>query len=151
MNANPQKESIPKNHLRKRSNILRIFAIPILVLLALEILSGSLLADERVASIPYDFGLLSLHALAKILLIAISAIAFIISLRLSGLRNRVATGLALLSTIGATIAGLVYQYAGKSPTADGIMGGLSGLVLIAAILLLVWGSVAKSNLSMSTA
>ncbi len=128
-----------------KSKILRILSIPILVLLAMEIASGSLLADQRVAGISYDFGFLVFHALAKILLLAVTVLALGISFRLPSLRNRIAAALAFGSTLGATIAGLAYQYAGKSPIADGVMGGLSGLVLIAAILLLIWGSVAKTK------
>jgi hypothetical protein len=133
------------NNNQSKSRILRILSIPILVLLAMEIASGSLLADQRVAGIPYDFGFLVFHALAKILLLAVTVLAVIISGRLPSLGNRVAAAVAFGSTLGATIAGLAYQYAGKSPIADGVMGGLSGLVLIAAILLLIWGSVAKTK------
>jgi hypothetical protein len=121
-----------------KSRILRVLSIPILVFLAIEIATGSLLADQRVAGIPYGFGLLVFHALAKILLLAFTVLAVIISLRLPSLHNRIAAILALGAALGATIAGLAYQYAGKSPVADGVMGGLSGLVLIAAILLLIW-------------
>ncbi len=126
-----------------KSKILRILSIPILIFLVIEIASGSLLADQRVAGIPYDFGFLALHALAKILLLSVTVLVVIISFRRQSLRNRAAAVLAFGSTLGATIAGLVYQYAGKSPVADGVMGSLSGLVLLAAILLLIWGSAAK--------
>ncbi len=111
----------------------------------MEIASGSLLADQRVAGIPYDFGFLVFHALAKILLLTITVLAVIISFRLPSLGNGAAATVAFGSTLGATIAGLAHQYAGKSPIADGVMAGLSGLVLIAATLLLIWGSVAKTK------
>ncbi len=139
--TSPEGRKLENN--QPKSKILRVLSIPILVFLAMEIASGSLLADQRVAGIPYDFGFLVFHALAKILLLAVTVLAVIISFRLPSSRNRAAATVAFGSTLGATIAGLIYQYAGKSPIADGGMAGLSGLVLIAAILLLIWGSVAR--------
>ena len=144
MTDEPSKER-KLNGDQPRSKILRVLSIPILVFLAMEIASGSLLADQRVAGIPYDYGFLVFHAIDKILLLAVTVLAVIISVRLPSLRNKVAAGFAFGSTLGATIAGLAYQYAGKSPVANGVMSVLSGLVLISAILLLIWGSVAKAK------
>lgn len=96
-------------------------------------------------------GVAATHVGVGVVMVVVTALALVISLRSPGLRHRIAAGLSLGSTLGAALAGAVYIYDGKSQVADAAMGGLTLIVLIAVILLFVWGSVAKPNLHASAA
>lgn len=128
-----------------RDRTLQLLSIPALILWAIDIASGSTLTSERTANTSYSSSILAVHIAVGLLIVAITAVSVIVSLRLPGSRHRVAAGLSLGSILGANIAGAVYLYSGKNSTASIAMSGLDGIFLIAIILLIVWGSVAKSG------
>lgn len=144
MSDNLAQDNARKSHLGG-SKILQLLAISILVLWVVEVASGASWTSG------YSFGVAATHVGVGVVMVAVTALALAVSLRLPGLRRRIAAGVSLGSTLGAAVAGAVYIYGGKSPAADASMGGLTLLVLIGVILLLVWAFVSKPNSSATAA
>jgi hypothetical protein len=115
---------------------LRIFAIPILIATVVEGILGSALFSESLTvwnALP--------HIILALVMVEMTAHAFVISLRLRGLRHKVAAALAMVSTLGATISGAIFLFAGESPAALESMEVTTGLLVVGTLLLLLWGSV----------
>jgi len=131
-----------------RNSALRIRAIPVLVLLFAEILVGNQLAE---VGTPYPWGYLAAHIALSLVLIALTAHAFVLSLHLPSGAARATAGITFLTTLGATVSGTVFLVAGQNPSALYGMEGLGGVALLGAILLLVVGSVSIPNSPSKTA
>lgn len=132
-----------------RNRILRILAVPILVLLLIDSLLGdSLMYSPR--GQPFPLGALALHVGVALLLVGVTGLALGLSLRLPGWRPRAAAAFTHGSTVGATIAGVVFLFGGENPTALALMEGLAAIAFLGAIALAVWGSVALPDSSAST-
>ncbi len=120
----------------RRNHTLQLIGIVLLALVIVEGLLGSALMTQR----PFAAGTLSLHILVALVTVGVTGWTFRLALRRRGWRPFAAAGLALLSALGATVAGADYLLGGKTPTALHWMEGLTGAVLVAAVLLLVWGA-----------
>jgi hypothetical protein len=122
-----------------RNSSLRYRAIGIFVLLILEILLGNQLA---VVGSPYPWPYLAAHIVLSLLLLGFTAHVLLASVRLGGgVAARASAGLTFLSALLATVGGTAFLYAGGSQWALYLMEGFGVFGLLAAILLMVWGSV----------
>ncbi len=139
MNENLTQYPMSKDQLQAPNRTLRILSIPILVLWVIDVMAGSSWAFG------YSVGIAAVHVIAALLMVAITAIAFIISLRFPSRRNRLSAAFSLVSTAGATVAGSLYVFADKNRTALVTMEVLTLFILIGALMLLIWGSVARPN------
>ena len=127
-------QSSPQTH----DQTLRIRAVVILGLLLAEILVGNQLA---LLGSPYPWGWLAAHIGLSIVLVAFTAHAFVISVRLPSWPARVASGVTFLSSVGATIDGILFLYGGASRSSLYGMEGLSAVAFLGCILLIFVGSV----------
>ena len=141
MTANPS-PPVATDEATARNTTLRVRAIPIFVLLLGEILLGNQLAE---VGSPYPVGYLAAHVVLSVLLVGFTAHVFLAALRLPKAAAKYAAAITFLSTLGATLAGTVFLLGGGSTPSLYAMEGLGGVALIAAILLMVWGSVAASS------
>jgi hypothetical protein len=116
----------------------RLRGIGLLVLVVGELLVGNELA---LAGSPYPIGYLAAHIVLAILLVGLSAHATLLAFRRSGSVAKAAGLLALLGTAGAGVAGVDFLYGGQGNPALDAMEALGGLALLAAILLIAFGSV----------
>ncbi len=145
MTENPPRSPVSHVRLRARNKTLRILAIPIFGLLLIDSLLGDSLMYSPEGQ-PFPLSTLALHIGVALLLVGITGLAFVISLRLPGWRPRVAAGLPFASTLVATLAGIVFLLGSESPAALAWMEAFAAIAFIGDILLLVWGSVASSAL-----
>jgi hypothetical protein len=139
MNENLTQYPMSKDQLQGPNRTLRILSIPILVLWVIDVMAGSSWAFG------YSVGIAAVHVIAALLMVGITAIAFIISLRFPSRRNRLSAAISLVSTVGAAVAGAVYVFADKNRTALVTMEVLTLFILIGALMMLIWGSVARPN------
>lgn len=139
------RDRTPKNRSNARNKTLRILAIPIFILLLIDSLLGNSLMYSPEGQ-PFPLSILTIHIGVALLLVGVTGLAFVISLRLPGWRLRVAAGLSSVSTMVATLAGTVFLLGGESPTALAWMEAFAAIAFIGDILLFVWGSLASSAL-----
>lgn len=123
----------------RRNRALQLFGILFLGLVIAEGLAGSALMTEK----PFAAGTLALHIALALVMVWLALWAFRVALRLRGWRPPVAALLALLSTAGATMAGAAFLLGGEAPGALHWMEGCTGGIIVAGVLLLVWGAAFK--------
>jgi hypothetical protein len=123
--------------LRDRS--LRWRGVGLLVLVTIETLVGNELA---LAGSPYPWSWLAVHIVVGLLLIGFAGHTARMAFRRPRTVARVSATLAALGSLGAFVSGLLFLFAGQSNGALYGMEGLAGLVFLAAVLLIVFGSVA---------
>ncbi len=134
-------DSVTQDRPEARNRTLRILAVPILALLLIDSLVGDSLMYSPKGQ-PFPVGALALHVGVALLLVGVTGLALGLSLRLPGWRRRAAATFTHGSTVGATIAGIVFLVGGENPAALTLMEGLAVLTFLGAIALAVWGSVA---------
>lgn len=132
----PARDPTPEYH-QTPNRTLRILSIPILILWAIDVGAGSAWASG------YSVATAATHVITALLMVGITATAFHISLRYSGMRIRLSAAILLVSTVGATIAGAAFVLADRNRAALVTMEVLTLFILIGAILLFLWGSVAR--------
>ena len=109
-----------------------------LVGLVIEAQLGSVLAGE---SGGYSHGYLGGHVGLAIALVLLTGWALGVAARGRGARLRGSAALTHLATLGATVSGFVFLFAGQANAALYGMEGLAGLAIVGSILLIVLGSV----------
>ncbi len=122
-----------------RNSKVRLLGLPILVLVGVEIYLGNALA---IAGSPYPSNLLDAHIGAAALLILFSAAAVAVAWRLPRRLLRAASAVTFLAAVGATASGSIFLWHGQANAALDGMEGCAGIVLLGALILLIWGSVA---------
>lgn len=123
----------------RRNHALQLFGVVLLALVIGEGLAGSALMTQK----PFSAGSLALHIVLALVMVGLSLRAFRVALRLRGWRPLVASGLALLSALGATVAGAAFLLGGETWAALHWMEGLTAVLIVAAVLLVVWGAAVK--------
>jgi hypothetical protein len=113
----------------------RIRAFSIFVLVILEALVGNTLAFES----SYSVAVLAAHIALALVIVAVSAHVVWVAVRYYRVPARVAALFTLVSAVGATIGGTVFLLAGSNVAGLDAMEGFSGVAILGAILLLVWG------------
>lgn len=108
--------------------------------LVIEAWLGSVLAGE---SGPYSRGYLGAHIGLAIALVLLTGWGLGVASRGRRAPVRGSAALTHLATLGATVSGLVFLFAGQASAALDGMEGLAGLAIVGAILLLVVGSVER--------
>jgi hypothetical protein len=121
--------------LRDRS--LRWRGVGLLVLVTIETLVGNELA---LAGSPYPWGWLAVHIVVGLLLIGLAGHTARMAFRRPSTGARVSATLAALGSLGAFVSGLLFLFAGQTKAALYGMEGLAGVVFLAALLLIVFGS-----------
>jgi hypothetical protein len=110
-------------------------------LLGLLLLGGvigeGLLGSSLMAANSYPPVVLGLHIFVALLLVALTALAFAVSLRNRSLTLRITSGIGLTACAGATVAGGVFLWGGQSLLAFHFMEYLTGLIFLVSIVLLV--------------
>jgi len=137
MNETQASEASPTELAPLRDRRLRILAIPILALIFAEALFGSSLASEGSS---YSPEYLAAHVGVAAVLCALALFSVIYAFLRFGWRTRTAAGLTAVAVVGATLAGTVFYFGGQSGAALNGMESLTGVALIGAILLILWGS-----------
>ena len=136
----------------RRGFSLRRVAVAILGLLLIELVLGVVLnvfvnlpMGASVVSVLSSQPVLDLHILVALLLIGLSGHAVMKSRHEPSGRPKGAAALALLSALIASAGGWEFVFNGQAPAAAGVMTiGFLG-VLIAAVLMRMWGSRAPST------
>ncbi len=142
-------DGVTQDRSEMRNRILRILALPIFVLLLIDSLLGDSLMYSPKGQ-PFPLGALTLHVGVALLLIVVTGLALGLSLRLPGWRPRAAAALTHASTVGATIAGVVFLFGGENPPALAFMEGLAAIAFLGTLALAIWGSVALPEPSAPT-
>lgn len=119
-----------------RAPSLRIRGVALLVGAVVEIFVGNELA---LAGSPYPILWLGAHVLLAFVVIAFAGHAAGVAVRAYGGVAQLIALLALLSAIGAGLAGALFLVGGESNTALEAMEGLAGLVVLLAIVLIAVG------------
>lgn len=118
---------------------LQLFGVLFLALVVAEGLAGSALMTQK----PFAAGTLALHIALALVMVWLALWASRLALRLRGWRPPAAALLVLMSTAGATMAGAAFLIGGERPGALHWMEGCTGGIIVAAVLLLVWGAAFK--------
>ena len=135
MTEHPSAQPTGANVRGQKNTMLRILALAILILVVWEGLLGSALMSGP----PFGHRDLGLHIAVGLLLVGLSTGSFVYTLRLPDTRRRVATGVTAGAAIAATLAGVVFIIGDESPVALSGMEYSTLFVVVAAILVLVWG------------
>jgi len=125
----------------------RRVALPILTLLAIELVLGAVLdafvnlpMGASVVAVLTSQPVLDLHIVVAVLLIGLSGHALATSRREPTRKPLLAALLTLLSALVASAGGWEFVFNGQNPASGGVMTlGFVG-VLVGAILLRIWGS-----------
>lgn len=166
-NSSTENEISSQDHqptaLRTRSQTLRILAISILILGVIDTVFGGLLLNENTNpnnilgipnhNIPFSVGYLGLHIGVGVLIVALAMAALTVSLRsprsilfnlaISPRIHRVLSGVIFGAALGAAISG-GFSF-GLNLIAIDSMEVFADIMLIGPILLIIFGSVPKSN------
>jgi len=133
-------EKLPNRGGRARRNhALQLFGIVFLALVIGEGLAGSALMSQK----PFAAGTLALHIILALVMVALALWALRLAFRLRGWRPSVAALLALLTAVGATVAGAAFLLGGRAPGALHWMEGFTVGIIVASVLLVVWGAAEK--------
>lgn len=120
----------------RRNRTLQAIGILLLALVVLGGLAGSALMSQD----PFSAVTLALHIVLALAMVGVSMLALRLAQRLQGWRPAAAAALALLSTLGATLAGAVFLLGGEALAALHWMEGFTGGIIVAGVLLLAWGA-----------
>lgn len=130
-----------------KSNTLRILGGLMLAVVIAESLLGSALMSQK----PFAAVALAAHILGALITIGVAAWAFRVAFHLPGWRPRASAALASIGSVGATVAGATFLLGGETRAALDWMGDFDGVLIVAAILLLIWGSVSLPTVAAAEA
>ncbi len=123
----------------KRQILVRLLGL----LLLAGVIGEGMLGSSLMVVPSYPPVTLYTHIFVALLLVALSTVTLAISLRSGRLSLRITAGIGLAGCVGATLAGGVFLWGGKSHVAFSFMEYLTGLIFLVGIVLLVVGAVSK--------
>lgn len=107
------------------------------LLLLAGVIGEGLLGSSLMTAPSYPPLVLAMHIFVALLLVALVAVALAVGLRDGSLTLRITSFIGLAACVGATVAGGVFLWGGKSLVAFHFMEYLTGLIFLVGIVLLV--------------
>ncbi len=117
----------------KRQTFVRLLGL----LLLGGVIGEGLLGSALMTGTSYSPAILVSHIFVALLLVALAMVAFAVGLRNGSLALQITSGIGLAACVGATIAGAIFLWGGKSLVAFHFMEYLTGVIFVVGVGLLV--------------